>query len=162
MSYPPLRLKCVRPAQNWSSSRRGVACKKEEDEALIVSSFAFYTVLAKQLVIFNIITQIGGVNLLRIPSKDAYAYDRALLDQLYTNHEQKQSIVLSQKNLQREWNKCSVSPTLIQIHLVGTIQIGFLGVTINTYFSISFSMYPEAVWGHIQSHRAYQKLESEM
>ena len=54
--------------------------------------------LAKQIVIFNIIMQISGdVNLLRIPSKDAYAYGRALLDQLFTKHEQKTSIVLKSK-----------------------------------------------------------------
>ena len=41
--------------------------------------------------------QVNGVNLMRIPSKDAYAYGRALLDQLFTKEEQKQSIVLKSK-----------------------------------------------------------------
>lgn len=33
--------------------------------------------------------QVNGVNLLRIPSKDAYAYGRTLLDHLFTKQEQK-------------------------------------------------------------------------
>jgi hypothetical protein len=41
--------------------------------------------------------QVNGVNLMRIPSKDACAYGRAMLDQLFTKEEQKQSIVLKSK-----------------------------------------------------------------
>lgn len=54
--------------------------------------------------------QVDGINLLRIPSKDAYAYARTLLDTLFTKQEQKKSIVLkSKKSL-----KPQLSPQRVQ------------------------------------------------
>ena len=41
--------------------------------------------------------EVDGVNFMRIPSKDAYAYGLALLDQLFTKEEQKESIALKSK-----------------------------------------------------------------
>jgi len=45
--------------------------------------------------------QVDGVNLLRIPAKDAYSYGRALLDQLFTKREQKVSVVLKTKKSEK-------------------------------------------------------------
>lgn len=41
--------------------------------------------------------KVDGVNLLRVPAKDAYAYGRTLLDLLFTKEEQKKSVVLKTK-----------------------------------------------------------------
>ncbi len=44
-----------------------------------------------------LLTQVDGVNLLRIPARDAYAYGRRLLDVLFTKSEQRASILLTSK-----------------------------------------------------------------
>ncbi len=44
-----------------------------------------------------LLTQVDGVNLLRIPARDAYAYGRRLLDVLFTKIEQRASILLTFK-----------------------------------------------------------------
>ena len=74
---------------------------KQEDEAFIVGTLCIILlVLPHYLTLTPLllyIMQSNGVNLMRVPSNDALAYGRALLYQLFTKQEQKQSIPLSSK-----------------------------------------------------------------
>lgn len=51
------------------------------------------------------------MNLLRIPSKDAYSYGRALLDQLFTKQEQKPAVVLKSSKS----SKPALSPRRVEL-----------------------------------------------
>ena len=46
--------------------------------------------------------QVNGVNLMHVPAKDVNAYGRALLDLLFTKHEQKALVIFESKTTSKQ------------------------------------------------------------
>ena len=83
-----------------SQGGRQLTLMTSDDPRFIVSHLCVHVSivrvceLAFHSIIFMVCTYVGdGISLLRIPSKDASAYGRALLDTLFTKAEQKAHVL---------------------------------------------------------------------
>ena len=75
------------------------ACKVEEEEYIVRKLCWIIIGVACDYYTLIIWMQVDGINLLHIPSKDAYAYARTLLNMLFTKQEQKSVVLKSSKSL---------------------------------------------------------------
>ena len=93
--------------------------------------------------------QVNGVNLLRVPAKDAKAYGRALMDLLFTKHEQKASVVLKSKKT----TKPPLDPARVEQMFGKIVPSYMLGIVC---YNILLSIFIECInrrYGNLYDHQ---------